>query len=226
MTKKYSYDYPKADVTADVVLFGFDKTDIKVLLIERARKDEAENGKWALPGGYLEIGKETLETCAMRELKEETGIDFNFLEQLHTFSDPLRDPRGPIITTAFLGLTNKLFIGTPDIEETSKVEWHSINNMPKLAFDHDEILKKAIARLQGKVEWKTIGWQPLGLKLLPKEFTLTEVQTLYETILKKEIDKRNFRKDIIQYIKQTKTIKNDNNPGPKPCWYTVKKKWS
>ena len=174
--------------TVDVVLFCMDNNELKTLLVKR--KYEPFKGSWALPGGFIDKS-ETTDQAAKRELKEETGIDAAYLEQLYTFGGPDRDPRGHVITIAYFALLRNC----PDPisgSDAAESEWHSIKKLPNLAFDHKEILKYAIERLQNKFEYTTASFN-----LLPTKFTLTELQRVYEEILGKELDKRNFRKKIL-----------------------------
>lgn len=176
-------------VTIDCVVFGLDNEDLKVLLIQR--NIEPFKDKWALPGGFVREN-ETLEGTALRELKEETGISKVFLEQLYTFGEPKRDPRGRVITVAYYALVNineHILNATTDAKNAS---WFSISKLPPLAFDHTKIFIAALERLKGKV-----GYKPIGFELLPKKFTLSQIQKLYELVLEKQLDKRNFRKKIL-----------------------------
>jgi len=187
----YTYQYPRPSVTVDCVVFGLDlaNEDLKILLIQRKRDPFA--GLWAFPGGFVEE-KETLEQSAKRELQEETGISRLYLEQLYTFGDPGRDPRGHTVTVAYYALV-KLSDHTPKAADDAKaVDWFSVSKPPKLAFDHAKILKVALQRLRAKVRY-----QPIGFELLPAKFTLSQLQRLYEIVLERPLDKRNFRKKIL-----------------------------
>jgi 8-oxo-dGTP diphosphatase len=148
-------------------------------------------GTWALPGGFVAM-HESLEEAARRELQEETSIDKVFLEQLYTFGDPERDPRGRVITVAYYALVNLRDHRVQSATDASDAAWFAVADMPTLAFDHARIVDVAITRLKGKVRY-----QPIGFELLPKKFTLTQLQRLYETVLDKKLDKRNFRKKIL-----------------------------
>ncbi len=187
----YTYDYPRPSLTVDCIIFGLDESSrLKVLLIQRA--NEPFKHHWALPGGFVDEN-ETLEAAALRELKEETGVSDVFIEQLFTFGTPGRDPRGRVVTIAFYALIN---LGEHKIgadTDAADVKWFPINKLPQLAFDHAEILEMAINRLRGKVRY-----QPIGFELLPEKFTLTQLQNLYQTILDKELNKRNFRTKILK----------------------------
>ena len=184
----YTYEYPRPSVTVDCVVFGFDEGDLKVLLIRRDL--EPHRGKWALPGGFVNMD-ESLDDAAMRELREETGLPKLYLEQLYTFGAPGRDPRGRVISVAYYALVKLADYAPAAASDASAVAWFSVADAPSLAFDHSGILDTAIKRLKGKVRY-----QPIGFELLPTKFTLSQLQHLYEAILEQALDKRNFRKKI------------------------------
>jgi 8-oxo-dGTP diphosphatase len=148
-------------------------------------------GEWEIPGGFVRMD-ETLEQAALRELQEETGIHDVFLEQLYTFGDLERDPRDRTITVSYYALINLVEQEIQAATDASEANWFRISEIPKLAFDHDRILQTAIARLRGKIRY-----EPIGFELLPQKFTLTQLQKLYETVLDRQLDKRNFRKKIL-----------------------------
>jgi 8-oxo-dGTP diphosphatase len=185
----YTYDYPRPALTADCVVFGFDDEDLKVLLIQRDRDPFA--GQCALPGGFVEMD-ETLDEAARRELKEEAGLSKIFLEQLHTFGDVHRDPRGRVVTVAYYALVNIRDHRVRAASDARKVGWFPVAHLPNLAFDHDEIIKTALDRLKFKVRF-----QPIGLELLPKKFNLSQLQHLYEKILARPLDKQDFRRKVL-----------------------------
>lgn len=187
--RKYEYEYERPALATDCVIFGFDGGELKLLLIEREK--EPFKNKWALPGGFVFM-EETTEECAKRILLEKTGIRHMFIEQLYTFSDLDRDPRERIVSVAYFALVNKHQYELVAGRDTVKAEWFELSKLPKLAFDHSKILKTAIQRLKGKV-----SYQPIGFELLDEKFTLTQLQSLYESILEIQIDKRNFRKKIL-----------------------------
>jgi len=187
---KYSYKYPRPALTTDCIIFGFDESDLKVLLIERGIKPY--KGRWALPGGFVQMN-ETTEEGAKRELYEETGLKNVFIEQLFTFSDVDRDPRGRVISVAYFSLVNLNNYRAKAGDDASKAQWFSIKGVPSLAFDHEKILRMALYRLKGKIRY-----QPIGFELLPEKFTLSDLQHLYEVVLEMKIDKRNFRKKILK----------------------------
>ncbi len=185
----YSYEYPRAALTVDCVVFGLDEEDLKILLIQR---DLAPfEGQWALPGGFVQL-EETLEEAARRELQEETGIEKVYLEQLYTIGDLDRDPRERVVTVAYYALVKLTDHKVQAATDARNVAWFGIDDLPSLAFDHETILDMAYERLRGKVRY-----QPIGFELLPTKFTLRQIQHLYEVVLDRSLDKRNFRKKIL-----------------------------
>ena len=185
----FTYHYARPAVTVDCVVFGLDEEDLKVLLIQR--NNEPFAGRWALPGGFVKMD-ETLEESALRELREETGLIKVFLEQLYTFGNPGRDPRERVVTVAYYALVKLLDHKVQAATDAREAAWFAVDDLPKLCFDHDTILDTALKRLQSKVRY-----QPIGFELLPPKFSLTQLQRLYEIILERQLDKRNFRKKIL-----------------------------
>jgi 8-oxo-dGTP diphosphatase len=188
---KFSYKYPRAALTVDCVVFGFDEGELKVLLIERAL--EPFKRRWALPGGFVRVD-ETVDDAARRELGEEAGLKDVFLEQLYTFGAVNRDPRERVVSVAYYALVKLAAHETKAATDAADARWFPISKMSKLAFDHADILTTALARLKGKVRY-----QPIGFELLPPEFTLSQLQHLYEAVLEMELDKRNFRKKVLGF---------------------------
>jgi 8-oxo-dGTP diphosphatase len=185
-------DYPRPSVTVDLVIFTIAEDDLKVLLIRRGV--EPFKGRWALPGGFVEID-ESLEQAAARELQEEVGVTNLYLEQLYTFGDPKRDPRGRVISVAYFALVDAERQRIIAASDAADAAWCSVFDpelRARLAFDHKKILDTAVWRLRNKIEWTTVGYE-----LLPKKFTLSELQRVYEIILQRPVDKRNFRKKIL-----------------------------
>lgn len=182
--------YDRPSVTVDVVVLSLVDDDLKVLLIKR--KGAPYAGMWAIPGGFVQID-ESLEAAAARELAEETGVTDVYIEQLYTFGDPGRDPRTRVITVAYFALVpaDALQLSRPG-DDAAATQWFSMFDLPPLAFDHHEILAYALTRLRYKLEYTMVGFQ-----LLPDEFTLSELQRAYETILGEALDKRNFRRKIL-----------------------------
>lgn len=186
----YTYEYERPAVTADVAIFTTLEGELKVLLVKR--KNWPFEGMWAIPGGFVEMG-ESLEEAASRELEEETGAKGVYLEQLYTFGAPGRDPRTRVITVAYFALVSADLLKLRASSDAADVGWFSAYAPPPLAFDHGDILKYALTRLRYKLEYTAVGFQ-----LLPAEFTLTELQQTYEIILQEKLDKRNFRRKILQ----------------------------
>ncbi len=185
----FTYDYPRPGVTVDCVVFGLDEKGLQVLLIQR--DIDPFRGCWALPGGFVHI-EESLDEAARRELEEETGLKGIFLEQLYTFGNVGRDPRGRVISIAYFALVNVREHRVMAATDARNAAWFPVKVVPQMAFDHQQILQMALQRLEGKIRY-----QPIGFELLPREFTLSQIQHLYETILGRPMDKRNFRKKIL-----------------------------
>jgi len=198
-----STTYKKPGVTVDCVVFGLDEEDLKIILIERGL--EPFKGRWALPGGFVHID-ESLEAAAMRELREETGVENVFLEQLYTFGDVDRDPRERVISVAYYALVNLSGHKIKAATDARSAAWFSVDDIPKLAFDHNRIFDVALKRLRGKVRY-----EPIGFELLPEKFTLGQLQRMYEKILEQDIDKRNFRKKILgmELLKELDEVQMD-----------------
>jgi 8-oxo-dGTP diphosphatase len=185
-----SYEYDRPGLTVDCVIFGLDleEESLKVMLIERSLEPFA--GMWAIPGGFVHSG-ETLEAAAARELAEETGIADVFLEQLYTFGAPGRDPRGWIVSVAYYALVSPEKHTIRAATDARQARWFPVTALPRLAFDHAEILGVALGRIRGK-----LTYAPIGFELLPQKFTIKQLQKLYEIVLGTKLDNRNFRKKI------------------------------
>lgn len=207
----YVYEYPRPAVTVDIILFTFYAGDLKVLLIQR--KGEPFQSKWALPGGFVGMD-EDLSVAARRELAEETSVTDVYLEQLYTFGQPDRDPRGRVITVAYFALLSADQTAGLHLQSNSDADdvcWWSMYALPELAFDHDRILDYAMQRLRWKLEWTA-----LGFLLLPAEFTLSELQKVYERVLDEPLDKRNFRRKMLatDVLEETGNIREgDHRPA-------------
>ncbi|MEM8736380.1 MAG: NUDIX domain-containing protein [Planctomycetota bacterium] len=186
-----------------MVVFGLDENDLQVMLIERDLPPY--EGQWALPGGFVRID-ETLENAARRELEEETGLREIYLEQLFTFGELERDPRERVVTVAYYALVQLEGHDVNASTDARNAAWFPLSDLPTLAFDHQQILSLAHERLRGKVRY-----QPVGFELLPERFTLRQLQQLYEVILDRELDKRNFRKKVLAMgiVKETNEIEKD-----------------
>ena len=186
----FSYEFERPGLTVDCVIFGLDldTEKLNVLLIERDLKPFA--GMWAVPGGFVHKG-ESLEEAATRELREETGITDVFLEQLFTFGAPKRDPRGWVVSVAYYALVSPDKHDLVAATDARRAEWFPIAKLPPLAFDHEEIVSAALQRVRGK-----LTYAPIGFELLPEKFSIRQLQKVYEIVLGRELDNRNFRKKI------------------------------
>lgn len=198
------YNHPR--VTVDVVIFTLHDDELKVLLIRRAM--EPFQGAWTLPGGFVQ-SEESLEQAARRILAEKGRITDVWLEQLYTFGEPDRDPRARIITVTYFALIRSDALKSGDGDES--IAWHPAYDPPPLGFDHDEIVKYAIQRLRYKLEYTAVAFQ-----LLPEAFTLTELQSAYEHILREPLDKRNFRRKVLStaLLEETGDVRSgDHRPA-------------
>jgi 8-oxo-dGTP diphosphatase len=180
---------PKVSMTVDIVLFSIHERSLEVLLIRRVARPFGN--RFALPGGFVRE-EESLDEAAFRELREETGVEPAYLEQLYSFGDPKRDPRGRVITVAYYALVphdQSLRAGT----DAADAAWFPMSGLPPLAFDHCQIVEYAHQRIRNKLDYTNVGFE-----LLPEKFTLTDLQSVHEAIVGEKLDKRNFRRKIIQ----------------------------
>jgi len=177
-------------VAVDILAFAVGQGTLEVLLVKR--KYEPFKSFWALPGGFLLDTDESLELAASRELVEETNISNVYLEQLYTFGDQGRDPRGRVVTVSYLALMRQEGLELRASTDASGVAWWPLSELPALAFDHERIISYGYQRLKYKVEYS-----PAAFKLLAQKFTLRDLQTVYEAILNKPVDNRNFRKKFL-----------------------------
>jgi 8-oxo-dGTP diphosphatase len=209
VTRAYDpHSEPHPSVTVDVIVFTIAERALKVLLIRRLLPPF--EGRWALPGGFVRMD-ENLDEAARRELREEAGIEVRFLEQLYTFGDVKRDPARRVITVTYFALIDaqklELHAGT----DATKAAWFAIDTMPRLAFDHGKIVTYALERLRYKTEYA-----PVAFQLLPRTFTLSELQEVYEVILEKVLDKRNFRRKILglDIVEDTGELRSEGRGRP------------
>lgn len=189
MKTQYCYAYPHPAVTTDIVVFTVVDHTLSVLLIER--RNDPFKGRWALPGGFVDMA-EDLETGALRELREEAGVDNVYLEQLFTFGARDRDPRERVITVAYFALVPQHLVSPQAGSDATNVGWFPAARLPPLAFDHKDIIQTAQQRVSAKTRYSTVA-----LQFLPEHFTLTELQQVYEVLRQESLDKRNFRKWVL-----------------------------
>ena len=216
-----NYDASKFDrpsVTVDILVFTIDRDELKIVLIKRGVAPFKDT--WALPGGFVKMD-ESLEEAAARELHEETGIKKEmYLEQLYTFGRPDRDPRTRVITAAYMALTPEATLTLDAATDAADARLFSIKKLPPLAFDHKEILRVGIDRLKSKIRYTNIAYG-----LLPTYFRLSQLQDVYEIILGKKMDKRNFRKQMLASGLLETTQKEDRSGAHRPALlYRFKKK--
>jgi len=185
-------------VAVDIVLFTIRSGELCVLLVKRGIPPFA--GKFAIPGGFV-LENESLDQAALRELQEETGVRDVYLEQLYSFGEPQRDPRGRVISVAYFALISADRSPLVAGSDAADARWWPMRELPELAFDHRAILDYSLERLRNKLEYTTVGFQ-----LLPAKFSMTELQEVYEAILEKKLDKRNFRRklDLLKILRPTR----------------------
>jgi len=213
-TNYASYEQP--GITVDLVIFTVNKNKLKVMLAKRA--EAPFSGYWSLPGGFLLAG-ESLEDAAFRVLKERTGVKNVYLEQLYTFGKPNRDPRARVITVAYFALIPWENLDQPESEKVANLTWSAVEQLPRLAFDHKEILNYAVQRLRSKASYSNIVYG-----LMPEHFRLSELQKIYEIIIDGKLDKRNFRKRMLATGLLQETGKKDLLGAHRPAMlYQFKK---
>jgi 8-oxo-dGTP diphosphatase len=182
-------EYQRPAVTVDVLLFTIIADEMKLLLVSRGT--EPFKGMWAIPGGFVKMD-ESLDDAARRELREETGIEDVYIEQLYTFGAPNRDPRTRVITVAYMALIDGSRVRLQASTDADEAAWFSVKKLPSLAFDHSQIIETGVSRLRSKLSYSSIAYS-----VLPPEFRLSELQKVYEIILDRSLDKRNFRKKML-----------------------------
>ena len=211
----YQYEFPHPAITTDIVLFTIRDKQLKLLLVMRG--SEPFKGTWALPGGFMQID-EDLESSARRELAEEPGIEGVYLEQLYTFGAVDRDPRERVVTVAYYALAASDQMVLRAATDAEAVDWFDMDALPELAFDHRQIVAMAHKRLVAKLDYSTIAFQ-----FMPQEFTLSELQDVYEIILREELDRRNFRKWILalEQIEETGREKRQGAHRPAKLYRVI-----
>jgi 8-oxo-dGTP diphosphatase len=217
-----SFNIPQdIKIAVDAIVFGYSNNALHVLIVKQ--KFGSLKNNWVLVGGFVK-DNETLSDAIHRELKEEAGIQVNYLEQLYTFGDNIhRDPRARVISVAYVALVNSadlhVFAGT----DTKDAKWVPIDNIPTLAFDHNQMILLAYERLKSK-----LTYQPIGFDLLPKAFLFSDLENLYCTILQKQIDRRNFRKKILSFdlLEETNKVSSEKTGRPAKLFKFNKKKYN
>ncbi|WP_407556638.1 NUDIX hydrolase [Winogradskyella sp. 4-2091] len=207
-------------VAVDAVIFGYEsKGNLSVLLIKRGI--EPFKDAWAMPGGLV-LEHESLEAAVKRELKEETGVRIDYLEQLYTFGKPNRDPRNRVISVSYFGLVRPNHFKIKGDTDAVDAKWFPVNDLPKLAFDHKKIFQMAAQRLKGK-----LMYQPIGFDLLSPEFPFSDLEHLYTTILGRDIDRRNFRKKIksFGFVEETDKLHQEGSGRPAKLFKFNKQKY-
>lgn len=208
-------------IAVDAVVFGYQDGKLYILLIRQ--KFGSQEAYWALPGGLVQ-DNEPLIDAVKRELKEETNVTVNYLEQLYTFGDDIkRDSRNRVISVAYFALIDSSQTIIKASTDAENVQWFGVDEVPPLAFDHSLILDTAIKRLRAK-----LTYQPVGFDLLPNEFLFSDLENLYCTILEKEIDRRNFRKKIMSFgfVEETDKFSEKKSGRPAKLFRFNKNKYS
>lgn len=208
MNTKYA-DYEQPAVTVDLVIFTVNEHMLKIMLVKRAENPFADC--WSIPGGFLKAG-ESLDDAALRVLREKTGMENVYMEQLYTFGDPNRDPRTRVITVTYFALIPWKNLIQPESDKVADLTWVSVDRLPKLAFDHREIVQYAIQRLRAKASYSNIVYG-----LMPRQFRLSELQNIYEIIINDKLDKRNFRKRMLATGLLQETGKKDKVGAHRPA---------
>jgi 8-oxo-dGTP diphosphatase len=209
--------YEQPGVTVDLVIFTVSEGKLNVLLVKRA--DEPYANFWSIPGGFLQKG-ESLEDAALRVMIEKTGVQDVYLEQLYTFGHPDRDPRARIITVTYFALIPWKKLNQPGTRKVTGLAWYAVDEVPRLAFDHNEILAYALSRLRAKA-----GYSNIVYGLLPECFRLSDLQKMYEIIINQKLDKRNFRKRMLATGLLQETGKKDLTGAHRPAMlYQFKKR--
>lgn len=206
----YYNDKDKFHVAVDCIIFGFSENELKLLLLQR--NFEPAKGQWSLMGGFTRP-QESIDQAAERVLQELTGLEGVYMEQLGAFGRVDRDPGERVISVAYVALIK---IGDHDLDllEKYNARWMSMDALPELVFDHDEMVGKALKRLKRRA-----STGPIGFNLLPPWFTLPQLQSLYEAIWQEKLDKRNFRKKILSLGVLERSSVKDMSSSRKGAYY-------
>jgi 8-oxo-dGTP diphosphatase len=214
MAIKRIKNYPKkgfahAVVAVDVVIFTVINHKLNVLLLEL--NEDPFSGRWALPGGLV-TKSESLDESVKRHLETKAGVAGIYFEQLYTFGEPNRDPKGWVVSVAYMALVNRVRVHPKTSDRYRNIAWKDVNNLPEMAYDHKLIVKIGIERLRSKLTYTNIIYS-----LMPREFSYTELQQMYESILEEKLDKRNFRKKIDSLGLLTKLNKKRKGEPSRPA---------
>ena len=204
--------HPKVLLAVDSIIFGINENESELKLLILKRKFEPAKGNWSLMGGFV-APDESIESAAERIVKELTGLENVYMEQLYAFGDIARDPGGRIVSVAYFSLIK---INDYDKELANKygAYWISLSEIPDLIFDHNEMVKKALRKL--RIRART---QPIGFELLPEKFTIPQLQSLYEAIYQTPFDKRNFRRKLLTMNLLEKMDEKEKETSKKGAYY-------
>ncbi len=197
-------------IAIDCIIFGFEDNQLKVLLIKR--KLDLLKGHWSLIGGWVD-SNESVEVSANRILEEYTGLSDMFLEQIGVFSEPSRDPGGNVLSVAFYAFMN-IEEENKKLTESFDAHWYAIGDIPKLIFDHEEMLSLAFSKLRMRATYELIG-----KNFLPHKFTLTQMRILYEQIFQKDFEPSNFRKKVLSLKQLVRLNEKDKSESKKGAFY-------
>ena len=204
------YDYSSHLVSIDCSIFGYENSDLQLLLFKRVL--EPSSGEWSLVGGWVEPN-ESVEDAARRVTLKITGLKDVYLEQVHVFSDPNRDPGGRVISVVFYALM-RIDEHDKDLVESFGAKWFSLTELPPLIFDHDTMVEKSLDKMRLKASYELLGNQ-----LLPENFTLLQLRQLYNAIFSKEFDPGNFRKKVLSLKVLEKLSSKNTNESKKGAFY-------
>jgi 8-oxo-dGTP diphosphatase len=202
-------EHPKFHVALDCIIFGFDRGELKLLI--HKRRFEPFRGHWSLFGGFLKED-ESLEDAAGRILHELTGLENIYMEELQTYGEIDRDPAGRVISVAYFALI-PAHRYSEDYSGKYGATWVTLKDLPALIMDHNVMVEKGLRRLR-----RQASSQPIGFELLPKEFTIPQLQALYEAIYQSGLDKRNFRKKILSMNVLVKLEEKDKSTSRKGAY--------
>jgi len=207
--------YPESSrhlVAVDCIIFGYDILDKELKLLLYKRAFDPARGRWSLAGGFVNSG-ESLDEAASRILSNLTGLESVYMKQSYAYGDTARDPGDRVISVSYYALITIRDI-KKDLAEHAGVSWYSLSSLPNLIFDHNDMVHRALSELQNQVRIK-----PVGFELLPEKFTLVQLQDLYEAILRKKVDRRNFRKKILSMGILEKLNEKEKETSKKGAYY-------